>query len=150
MPSLYLDDFTPGRTFVSRPRPVTREEIIAFAAEFDPQPFHLDEEAARKSLLGGLAASGWHTASLMMRLIADTFILETAGMGAPGIDEMKWLKPLRPGDTVTLTGTVLEARRSTSKPDRGLARFRFVLENQHGEAVAEHTNLIMIAVRPAA
>jgi acyl dehydratase len=148
-PRYHLEDFTPGRSFGAGPRKVTREEIIAFAAEFDPQPFHLDEEAARRSMLGGLAASGWHTAAIMMALLADAFILDTAGMGSPGIEEMKWLKPLRPGDEVTLSVTVIDARPSQSRPDRGIIRIRAVLTNQAGEAVAEHTNPIMIRRRPA-
>jgi acyl dehydratase len=144
MPRYHFEDFTIGRNFTAGPRRVTRAEIITFAAEFDPQPMHLDEEAARGSLLGGLAASGWQTAAIMMDLIAKAFILDTAGMGSPGIDDLKWIRPLRPDDEVTLTGTVLEARASQTKPDRGLVRFRFVLTNQHGEDVAEHTNLIII------
>ena len=94
---LYFEDFQPGAVNEYGPRLVSREEIIAFAAEFDPQPMHLDEEAARASMLGGLAASGWHTCCMMMRMVADGFVLNSASMGAPGIDEVRWLAPLRPG-----------------------------------------------------
>ena len=99
-----FEDFTPGMVIETGPRLVTREEIVAFAAEFDPQPMHLDEDAARASILGGLAASGWHTCCLMMRMACDGFVLDSSSMGAPGVDEVKWLKPLRPGTTRTLSG----------------------------------------------
>src|SRR5690348_4459796 len=114
MPKLYFEDFKPGSVTEYGPRLVTREEIVAFAAEFDPQPMHLDEEAARVSMLGGLAASGWHTCCLLMRMAADGFILNSASMGAPGVDEVKWLRPLRPGTRVTLRVNVLESRVSNS------------------------------------
>src|SRR5690348_5839361 len=114
MAKLYFEDFKPGSVTEYGPRLVTREEIVAFAAEFDPQPMHLDEEAARSSMLGGLAASGWHTCCLLMRMAADGFILNSASMGAPGVDEVKWLRPLRPGTRVTLRVNVLESRVSNS------------------------------------
>jgi acyl dehydratase len=124
-PKLYFEDFPVGEVKTYGPRVITREEIVAFAAEFDPQPMHLDEEAARLSLLGGLAASGWHTCSLMMRLICDGFVLDTASMGSPGVDEIKWLAPVRPGDSLGVRATVLEARVSNSKPNRGFVTFRY-------------------------
>ena len=98
---------------------MTREEIIAFAAEFDPQPMHLDEAAGAASMMGGLAASGWHSCSLLMRIIADGFILNSTSMGSPGIDEVNWLKPLRPGTQVRVRATVLETRASKSRPEWG-------------------------------
>ena len=101
MPKFYFEDFSAGWTAEYGPRRVTREEIVGFAAQFDPQPMHLDEEAARHTMLGGLAASGWHTCCIMMRMIADGLLLDAASMGAPGIDEVKWLKPVRPGDELT-------------------------------------------------
>ena len=116
MPKFYFEDFAPGWTAEYGPRRVTREEMIGFAAQYDPQPMHLDEEAARHTMLGGLAASGWHTCSVMMRMISDGFLLDSASMGAPGIDEVKWLKPLRPGDTLTARMTVQWSRTSRSKP----------------------------------
>jgi acyl dehydratase len=117
-----FEDFAPGMVIETGPRLVTREEIVAFAAEFDPQPMHLDEDAARASILGGLAASGWHTCCLMMRMACDGFVLDSSSMGAPGVDEVKWLKPLRPGTSITLLTTVLEARTSKSRPEMGFVK----------------------------
>jgi len=102
MPRYHWEDFKPGDVATYGPRLVTREEIVAFAAEFDPQPMHLDEAAASATLLGGLAASGWHISSLIMRMMADGFIVDSSSMGGPGVDEMRWLKPLRPGARVRL------------------------------------------------
>ena len=99
---LYFEDFQPGHTTEYGPRLVTREEIIAFAAQYDPQPMHLDEAAGQKSLLGGLGASGWHSCGIMMRMICDGFMLNSASMGAGGVDEVQWLRPIRPGDRLTL------------------------------------------------
>src|ERR1700733_6447947 len=98
VPKFHWEDFTVGQTAEYGPLDVTADEIKAFAAEFDPQPMHLDEEAARASMVGGLCASGWHTCAMMMRIIADGFVLESASMGASGCDEVKWLAPVRPGD----------------------------------------------------
>ena len=125
MPKHYWEDFQPGEVAVYGPRLVTREEIVAFAAEFDPQPMHLDEAAASATLLGGLAASGWHICSLLMRVIADGFILNSSSMGAPGIEELRWLKPLRPGTQIRVRATVLDTRASKSRPEMGLTRFRY-------------------------
>ena len=150
MPRFYWEDFTPGSVDTYGPRPVTREEIIAFAAEFDPQPMHLDEEAARATLLGGLAASGWHSCAILMRMSCDWFMLDSSSMGSPGIDEVRWLRPLRPGDQMTLRRTVLEARASRSKPNMGTAKFRYDLLNQSGETVTSLTCTIMFGRREAA
>jgi acyl dehydratase len=125
MPKLHWEDFQPGAVAVYGPRLVTREEIVAFAAEFDPQPMHLDEAAAAATLLGGLGASGWHTCCLLMRMIDDGFILDSSSMGAPGVDEVRWLKPLRPGTHIRVRSTVLETRASNSRPDMGLVKFLF-------------------------
>src|SRR5512141_283818 len=125
MPKLHWEDFKPGAVAVYGPRLVTREEIVAFAAEFDPQPMHLDEAAASATLLGGLAASGWHSCSLLMRMMADAFILNSASMGSPGVDEVSWHRPLRPGTRIRLRTTVLESRASNSRPTAGLVKFRF-------------------------
>jgi acyl dehydratase len=125
MPTHYWEDFKPGAVAVYGPRLVTREEIVAFAAEFDPQPMHLDEAAASATLLGGLGASGWHTCCLLMRIIADGFILDSSSMGGPGVDEVRWLKPLRPGTTIRVRATVLDTRTSGSRPDMGLVKFLF-------------------------
>lgn len=138
---LYWEDFTVGSVAEYGPRLVTREEIIAFAAEFDPQPMHMDEEFARTTMLGGLAASGWHTCAIGMRLIADGFILNAASMGSPGIDEVRWLKPVRPGDRLTLRRTILDSRPLNSRPDWGLVRFRFEMVNQAGELLMTQENI---------
>jgi len=127
----HWEDFWPGAVEIFGPRLVTREEIVAFAAEFDPQPMHLDEAAASATLLGGLAASGWHSCCLLMRMVADEILLNAASMGAPGVDEVRWLKPLRPGTKIRLRATVLETRPSGSRPERGFVRFLFeVLDDQ--------------------
>jgi acyl dehydratase len=136
MNKLYFEDFAPGAIEHYGPRLVTREEIVAFAAEFDPQPMHLDEEAARHSMLGGLAASGWHTCCLMMRMAVDGFAGNSSSMGAPGVDEVKWLKPLRPGTELTLRRTVLDTRISASRPDRGFVRMLWEALDDNGEVLA--------------
>lgn len=150
MPKYYWEDFVPGSVEEYGPRLVTREEIIAFAASYDPQPMHLDEEAARATLLGGLSASGWHSCAIMMRMVAEGFVLNSSCMGSPGIDEVKWRKPVRPGDKLKLRRTVLDARGSNSRPDRGFVRFRFELINQDSECVMEEICSIMFGRRPAA
>ncbi|MBX6425673.1 MAG: MaoC family dehydratase [Variibacter sp.] len=149
MPRIYWEDFTPGSVDTYGPRRVTREEIIAFASEFDPQPMHLDEEAARGSLLGGLAASGWHSCSILMRMMCDWFLLESSSMGSPGVDEVRWMRPLRPGDEVTLRRTTVETRASKSRPHMGTAKFAFELINQAGETVMTLTCTIMFGRREA-
>ena len=135
MTKLYFEDFTPGQAIEHGPRHVTREEILAFAAQYDPQPMHLDEEAGRNTLLGGLGASGWHTSSLMMRMICDSFLLDSTSMGAGGVEEVKWLIPVRPDDNLTLRTTVLDTRRSRSRPEMGIVRLHYELFNQHGDGV---------------
>jgi acyl dehydratase len=131
MPKLHWEDFKPGAVAVYGPRLVTREEIVAFAAEFDPQPMHLDEAAASATLLGGLGASGWQICCLLMRMIADGFLLDSTSMGAPGIDEVRWLKPLRPGTQIRVRATVLDTRASNSRPAMGFVKFQYeVLDDQ--------------------
>jgi acyl dehydratase len=149
MSRLYFEDLAPGTVFTHGARTITREEIVAFAAEFDPQPMHLDEEAAKKTMLGGLSASGWHTCAIMMRLIYDGFLVKknAASMGAPGIDEVKWLKPVRPGDTLSMRLTVLEKREPKTRPDLGFVQFRCELLNQHGEVVLDSAYPGMFAKR---
>ena len=139
MSRIYFEDFVPGAVTIYGPRTVTREEIIAFASEFDPQPMHLDEEAAKKTMLGGLSASGWHSCAIMMRLLCDGFVLHSSSMGAPGIDEVKWLKPVRPGDALSIRLTVLDKREPKTRPDMGFVQFRCEMLNQRGEAVLEVT-----------
>ena len=144
-----FEDFVPGEITTFGAYEVTREDVIAFAGEFDPQPFHLDEEAGKASLLGGLAASGWHSCSILMRMMFDEFIDGSTSIGSPGIDEVKWLKPVFPGDVLSVRREILEARASASKPDRGVVRFRFQLMNQKGEVVMIQTNPIFFARRMA-
>ena len=135
MPKYYFEDFNTDWTAEYGPRRVTREEIIGFAAQFDPQPMHLDEEAARNTMLGGLGASGWHSCCIMMKMIADGLLLDTASMGAPGIDEVKWLRPIRPGDILTVRGSVTSVRVSQSRPDRGFVSFLWEAFNDRDERV---------------
>jgi acyl dehydratase len=147
MPRIYFEDFVPGAVTTYGPRTVTREEIIAFASEFDPQPMHLDEEAAKKTMLGGLSASGWHSCAIMMRLLYDGFLVNAASMGAPGIDEMKWLKPVRPGDALSVRLTVLDKREPKTRPELGFVQFRCELLNQQGEVVLDSAYPGMFAKR---
>jgi acyl dehydratase len=149
MSRLYFEDLVPGAVVTFGPRTVTRQEIVAFAAEFDPQPMHLDEEAAKHTMLGGLSASGWHTCAIMMRLIYDGFIAgqNAASMGAPGIDDLKWVKPVRPGDSLSMRLTVIAKREPRSRPDMGFVQCRCELLNQHGEVVLDTTYPGMFAKR---
>ncbi|MBX5011818.1 MaoC family dehydratase [Rhizobium lentis] len=144
---LSFEDFEPGRRFALGPKPVLAEEIIEFAQEFDPQPMHLDESAGRASILGGLAASGWHTSAMLMRMMADSYIVSALCEGAPGIDLMEWRKPVLAGDTLQGHSTVLEARQMRSRPGMGIVKFRHALENQRGEVVCLSENSVMIRMR---
>jgi acyl dehydratase len=130
VPRLHWEDFAPGQVTEYGPRLITREEIIAFAAEFDPQPMHLDEEAGSASPLGGLAASGWHSCCLLMRMISDLQLKDSSFMGAPGIEEVKWLAPVRPGERLSVRSTVLETRASRSRADMGFVKFCYELFGQ--------------------
>ena len=144
----YFEDFTPGDVIDLGSRTISKESIIAFAKEFDPQVFHLDEEAARHTIYGGLLASGWHTGSLMMRLLYDGLLSDTASLGSPGIDEMRWLQPVRPGDTLTAQMMVLECIPSRSKRDRGIVRSLLEMRNQRGEIVVTIKGLSLLGRRP--
>ncbi len=132
---LAYEDLVPGRRMTFPPRTLSREDIVRFAREWDPQPFHLDESEARKTHFGGLVASGWHTACLSMRIAVDGLLEGSTSMGSPGLEELKWLRPVRPEDPLTLTIEVLEARPSRSKPDRGSVKLGYVLVNGGGEPV---------------
>jgi acyl dehydratase len=123
-------------------------EIVTFAQRFDPQRFHIDPEAAKKTPFGGLIASGWHTAGLMMRLYVEYYLTHVASLGSPGVDELRWLKPVRPGDTLSICVTVLKATRSKSKPDRGAVTSLTEVFNQAGEAVMTLKAVNIIARRP--
>jgi acyl dehydratase len=127
VPRLHWEDFSPGQVTDCGSRLVTRAEIVAFAAEYDPQPMHLDEQAASATSLGGLVASGWHSCCILMRMLTDSFLAEATFMGAPGVEEVKWLAPLRPGERIKARATVLETRASRSRPDLGFVKFRFEL-----------------------
>src|SRR3977135_361309 len=148
--TLTLEDFSPGHFGTYGPRRVTREEILGFAAEFDPQPMHLDEEAAGRSMLKGLSGSGWHLCSIMMRMMFDFYIGRTASLGSPGVNEMKWLGPLRPGDDLTLDIEVVEARVSRSRPDTGIVTFKGSVRNAAGQVLGEMTSPIIVKRREAA
>jgi acyl dehydratase len=131
----YLEDFAVGQTFGSGPVRVEGERIKSFAAEFDPQPFHLDEEAARDTIFRGLAASGWHTAALTMRLVVTSAFNPAGGIVAAGVDELRWPRPVRPGDELRVTSEIIDIRPSKSHPNQGLVRVQTTTLNQNGEAV---------------
>jgi len=124
--------------------------MMAFAAEFDPQPMHLDEVAARAAMTGGLCASGWYACSIMMRMMADAFVLNSSSMGAPGVDEVKWLLPIRPDDEIRLRATVMDVRVSKSRPDMGFVNFHFELFNAAGQRVMTLTTALMLGRRDPA
>ncbi len=145
---LYFEDFQPGAVAIYGPRLVTREEIVAFAAEFDPQPMHLDEAAASATMLGGLAASGWHTCCLVMRVLVDSFVLNSSSMGAPGVEEVRWLKPLRPGTRIRVRSTVLETRASKSRPDMGLVKMQHEVLDEADAVLTTLTSTAMMGRRP--
>jgi acyl dehydratase len=147
----YFEDYPPGLTVEYGPIGVDEADIIAFGRQFDPQPFHVDAKSAAAVHLGGVIASGWHTASLMMRLLVDHFLPRAAGLASPGIDELRWLAPVRPGDQLTLRITVTEARRSRTKPDRGMVQTSNQVVNQRGEAVMTVKTMTLMRCRnPAA
>ncbi len=150
MTTLTFEDFPPGRFGSFGPRHVTRDEILSFAAEFDPQPMHLDEEAAQQSLLKGLSASGWHLCSIMMRMMVDGFMGRAASLGSPGVNEVRWLAPLRPGDDLMLDVEVTDARLSRSRPETGIVTFRCTVRNAAGEALCEMVSPIMVGRRASA
>ena len=149
MTTLLFEDFKPGRFGTFGPRHVTREEILAFAAEFDPQPMHLDEDAAKNSMLKGLSGSGWHLGSIVMRMMFDGFIGRTASLGSPGINPLRWLAPLRPGDDLMLDIDVAEARASRSRPETGIVTFKATARNAAGQALCEMVSPIIVRRRAA-
>jgi acyl dehydratase len=131
----YFEDYRVGEVVQFGSYTVTEEEVLEFASRYDPQPFHLDPQAARQSIYGGLIASGWMSAAIAMRLLVDHYISPVSSMGSPGIDELRWLKPVRPGDRLRLKVTVVESRRSQSKPDRGMIQLLQEMTNQDDETV---------------
>jgi acyl dehydratase len=144
---LAFQDFTPGRVFEHGPRRLPRDEMIAFAAEFDPQPMHLDEVAARETMLGGLSASGWYLCCILMRMCVDAFVGRSSSMGAPGVEEVRWILPVRPDDELSLRATVLDTRTSKSRPEMGFVRFQFELFDARGQRVMTLTTSLMLALR---
>ena len=150
MATLIFEDFRPGHFGTFGPRHVTREEMLAFAAEYDPQPMHLDEVAASKSMLKGLSGSGWHLCSILMRMMFDGFIGRTASLGSPGVNEMRWLAPLRPGDDLVLDIEVADARVSRSRPETGIVTFKGVVRNAAGLVLGEMVSPIIVRRRAGA
>lgn len=145
----YFEDYPVGEVFEFGPIDVEEEEVLAFARRYDPQPMHIDPEFAAKGPFGGIIASGWHTLSLMMRLMVENYSSSVAGLASPGVDEVRWSKPVRPGDRLTLRITIREAKPSRSKPDRGVIFSLAEAVNQHGEVVASFQGMNLILKRPA-
>ena len=146
-PTYYFDDLTVGSVVDLGSKTVSEEEILRFAREFDPQPFHIDPQAAKDSIFGGLIASGWHTCSIAMRLMVDGLLANSSSLGSPGVEQIRWTRPVRPGDTLHAAVTVLEFRPSQSKPDRGTVKIRTEVTNQHGEQVMWMESFGMFARR---
>ena len=134
-PKYYWEDFKVGEMHQIGEKRVEKDEIIAFAKQYDPQPFHVDEAAANASAYGGLIASGWHTVALVMRMMCDSYMLDSASLGSPGVENLKWMRPVRPGDTIRAQRTTLEVRASVSRPEMGLVKTRWEVFNQNGEQV---------------
>jgi acyl dehydratase len=145
----YFEDYIPGAVFEYGEIRVDEAEILEFARRFDPQDMHVDPEAAKRGRFGGLIASGWHTAAMMMRLVVENFLPKQASLASPGIDELRWLRPVRPGDVLRLRVTVLEATRSRSRPDRGVVRTLMEVLNQDREVVMSLKPMTIIASRSA-
>jgi len=145
----YLEDYAVGQVYRTGRVQIDKDQILAFAKQFDPQPYHLDEDAARKSVFGGLAASGWHTAALTMRLLVDSEFRPANGILGVGFDEPSWPRPVRPGDELCAESEVLDVRPSKSRPDRGLIRVRTTTLNQDGEPVQIYTGNLLVPRRPA-
>ncbi len=146
-PLLYFEDFPQGAEYELGPWPVEREDVIEFASEFDPQPMHLDEEAGKESLLGGLAASGWHTCAMVMRMMAEAYILRSSAQGAPKVDYVRWKRPVMPGDTLRGTSRVVSARPLNSRPGIGVVQLEHEIRNQRGEVVCESANPTFFGMR---
>jgi acyl dehydratase len=144
----YFEDFHPGQEIDLGTRSVSEDEIIAFASQFDPQPFHVDPEAAAGSIYGGVIASGWHTCGMMMRMVVDGLMARSSSMGSPGLDSVRWLRPVRPGDTLQVRYVTKDVKASNSRPDRGVVWSKWVATNQHGEEVCTIEGMGMFARRP--
>ncbi|MEO7602572.1 MAG: MaoC family dehydratase [Sphingomicrobium sp.] len=148
---IYFEDLEVGSERVFGTYHVTREEILEFARKYDPQPFHLSDEAAAKTHFGRLAASGWHTAAMTMRVLVDCLSAERqAGLGSPGVDELRWLKPVHPDDTLTVSGKIVDKTPSRSKPGIGSMRSQITVTNQDGVAVMRFISIVLVMRRPTA
>src|SRR5208283_4515785 len=143
----YFEDYLPGAVHEFGSITIEQHEIIEFARRFDPQSFHIDPEKAKQTVFGGLIASGWHTASLAMRLLVDNYVSKVASLGSPGVDEVRWRKPVRPGDTLSVRVTVLEAKLSRSKPGQGTTRSLVEVLNQHREVVMTWKGIGLVRCR---
>ena len=146
-PEFFFEDFPVGQVMDYGSYHVTAEEIVSFAREFDPQPFHVDESAAKASMLGGLSASGWHICAIVMRMMVDGYFGRTASMGSTGIDEMKWLRPVFAGDRLSCRRTTLAGRVSAKRPDMGILTLRWELFDDKAEKKAEMTGINLVKVR---
>ena len=144
----YWEDFTPGRTFEYGSRTLTEAEIIGFASDWDPQRFHTDPARAKETFYGGVIASGWHTGCVLMRFMCDAYLNEASCIGSPGIEEWRFALPVRPGDTLRFRSTVLEARPSASRPDRGIVKWHWELLNQRGEVAVSMVGTQFFLRRP--
>jgi acyl dehydratase len=143
----FFEDFHPGQEIDLGSRAVSEEEIIAFATQFDPQPFHVDRGAAAESIYGGVIASGWHTCSMMMRIVVDGLMADASGMGSPGVDSVRWMRPVRAGDTLHVRYLTQRVKASNSRPDRGVVWSKWTATNQHGEQVCTIEGMGMFARR---
>ena len=143
----YWEDFKVGERMTLGTKTFSEEEIIRFAKEFDPQPFHVDKEKAEQSFFGGIIASGWHTCGVAMRMMCDAYLNESASIGSPGVDNIRWLKPVRPGDTLRAERVILESRASSSKADIGIVTSRWEAFNQHNELVMSMEGISMFKRR---
>ena len=146
---MFFDDFSPGQRFQTASRTVTEADILKFAHEWDPQSFHIDPEAAGNSIFGGLIASGFHTLLIAFNLVLEANIWTEASQGAPGVDNLRWIKPVRPGDTLSVEMEVVETRPSTSRTDRGYVTFDYVVSRQGGEVVASWRSTLITLRAPS-
>ncbi len=145
---IHYEDYVVGERRLLGSRAVSEDDLLRFSREFDPQPFHIDKAAAEKSIYGGLIASGWHICAIAMRVICDSFLAKAAALGSPGVEQIRYINPMRPGDVLTVWYTVLEVRLSTSKPDRGILLTEIDIENQKSEKVATIRGYSMVGRRP--
>jgi acyl dehydratase len=144
----YFEDYTPGAVFELGTTSLDEDDLIEFASRYDPQPMHVDREAAARGRFGGLIASGWHTTALVMRQYVDHYLWAPASLASPGVDEIRWLEPVRPGDLLNVRATVLEVTPSTKRHDRGVVRARVEVNNQHGRQVMTAVIMSIVLRRP--